>query len=109
MIISQFINKFAEHKRKFKRKITQKSFVYLPFASFHSGDKPYSQRREDILKEIEKFTEGKAVNRKWCWKTNTNDQLAKDLRRMLKDGDIKMIRKKNNRSSGTSFLVINKK
>ncbi len=59
---------------------------------------PYAKRREAILEEIRKRIDGTPyvgipVNIKWTIQLNDRyNQKSKDIRRMLKDGDLMMVR-----------------
>lgn len=79
-------------KLKRKNKILARP-IYL---SEPKGDTPFAQRRKDILEKIKKSPLQRIpVNREGCWKTNTNEPIAKDLRRMIKLGDIKLVREQH--------------
>lgn len=70
------------------------------------ADRPYSERKAYWLDLIAKRGGKLAVNRKWCYKTHTNEPESKDLRRMIKEGILVMHREKDRKNHGTSYITV---
>lgn len=51
-----------------------------------SPSPPWAVRRQRLINLIAERLTGLPVNIKWCFKTNTNEPMAVDLRRLIKEG-----------------------
>lgn len=61
--------------------------------------KPWVERKTDILLQLLKHADGKEVNGKHRWNTTHSSQLSEDLRRLLKEGLVELTNKAGRHSS----------